>query len=157
MIYVDYNKSTIVQRAIAFFGCLIGGGIVCLLGIFGEFFEYDSLLKHGYGLFSVIFYAIVVLSAFLILSRVKYAILIAIGAELLEMLFYITNQVSSIANNSVSFLILIKLAVIFSCTQLMVKIVSFDDTPPSSRPKRQGPRPPQGRQVVRRQPPMTRR
>lgn len=147
MIYVDYRKSTIGQRAVASFGSMIGGAIVVLLGILGEFFEYDSLVKNGYSLVTIVCYAVVMFSGLLVLARVKYAVLIAVAAELIEMMFYITVQVSTTPN--VGFLLLVKVAVILCSTQLMVKIVSFDETPHSPSPaRRQGALPPQGRQSV---------
>ena len=53
MIHVNYNQSTIGQRAIAVFGNLIGGAVVVLLGILGAFFEYDSLVKEGFSLITI--------------------------------------------------------------------------------------------------------
>lgn len=63
MIHVNYNQSTIGQRAIAVFGNLIGGAVVVLLGILGAFFEYDSLVKEGFSLITIPLYAIVSLGA----------------------------------------------------------------------------------------------
>ena len=65
MIHVNYNQSTIGQRAIAVFGNLIGGAVVVLLGILGAFFEYDSLVKEGFSLITIPLYAIVSLSGLL--------------------------------------------------------------------------------------------
>ena len=154
MIHVNYELSTIGQRMIAVAGNFLGGALVLILGILGAFFEYENLAKNGFSVITIPCYAVVMFSAFLILARVKYAVLIAVGAELLELLSYITMQVTTPPN--VSFLILIKVAVIVCSTQLMVKIVSFDDAPPEARPVRRGPQPPQGR-VIRRNPPQARR
>ena len=148
MIHVNYNQSTIGQRAIAVFGNLIGGAVVVLLGILGAFFEYDSLVKEGFSLITIPLYAIVSLSGLLILARVKYAVIIAVGAELIEMMCYITEQVTTTPN--VSFLLLIKVDVIVCSLQLMVKIVSVDDNTQQPPQRPVGPQPPQGRQIPQR-------
>lgn len=150
MIQINYNQSTIGQRAVAVFGNLVGGALVVFLGILGAFFEYDSLVKEGFSIVTIPFYTIVALSGLLILARVKYAVLIAVGAELIEMMFYITEQVTTTPN--VSFLLLVKVAVIVCSLQLMVKIVSFDDNPPQPPRRPMGPQPPQARQIPQRRP-----
>ncbi len=158
MIHVNYSNSTIGQRAVAVFGNLLGGAAVVFLGILGAFFDYESLAKEGYSLITIPCYAVVLFTGLLILARVKYAVLIAVAAELIEMMCYVTMQVTT--TPTVSFLILIKVAVIVCSTQLMVRIVSYDDTPnpPAQQtPRRLGPMPPQGRQVIRRRPPENRR
>lgn len=149
MIHVDYTQSTIGQRSIAVLGNFFGGAIIIVLGILGAFFDYDSLIKYGFDLITIPCYAVVVLSSVLILMRAKYGVLIAIAAELIEMLVYITHQVTS--SPDVSFLILLKIAVIVCSTQLAMKIITFSDDPePPKRPQRQMPQVPQGRQLPQR-------
>ena len=95
MIHVNYELSTIGQRMIAVAGNFLGGALVLILGILGAFFEYENLAKNGFSVITIPCYAVVMFSAFLILARVKYAVLIAVGAELLELLSYITMQVTT--------------------------------------------------------------
>ena len=145
--YSDAVMQFIFVLAMMFFSaslCELAG----LEGILGAFFEYDSLVKEGFSLITIPLYAIVSLSGLLILARVKYAVIIAVGAELIEMMCYITEQVTTTPN--VSFLLLIKVAVIVCSLQLMVKIVSVDDNTQQPPQRPVGPQPPQGRQIPQR-------
>ena len=164
-----YHDSTLIQRMIAVGGCVIGGGIVLVLGLIGAFGESEALVRMGYGIHTIPCYAIVIACGFLILARVKFAAFIATAAAALEIVFYICVQLST--TPEVGFLILLKIAVIVCLLQLVTRIYSFEEAEndmPQALPRRTGPQPPQGRQraavpprnrqvVNRNQPPRPRR
>ncbi|MBQ9243374.1 MAG: hypothetical protein IJ165_09140 [Proteobacteria bacterium] len=124
-VYENYNNATTGRFAAAVAGCILGGGIIMFLGILGASGDYQSLPQAGYNGLTIPFYALVVISGFLLLFRVRYAILIALGAEAIEMVCYITKQMST--SPDVGILILLKLAVIVCCMQLMLQIDSFSE------------------------------
>ncbi|MBQ1925929.1 MAG: hypothetical protein II180_07430 [Proteobacteria bacterium] len=162
-IYENYLNATTGRFAAAAAGCILGGGIIMFLGILGASGDYESLPKAGYNGVTIPFYAIVMISGFLLLFRMRYAILIAIGAEAIEMVCYITKQMSTTPD--VGFLILLKFVVIVSCIQLMLQIDSFseeeeEEAPQQPMPQRLPPGAPQPRrnvQVGRGQAPRPRR
>lgn len=154
----NYHNSTMGQRMIAVGGCVLGGIVVLILGLLGAFGEYESLVRMGYGIWTIPCYAIVIACGFLILARVKYVAFIATLAAAIEIVFYVCLQLSTTPD--VGFLILLKVAVLVCQLQLVSRIYSIDeddDNPPPAR-RHVGPAAPQGRQVVNRaQPPRPRR
>lgn len=149
-LHENYRDSTLAQRMIAVGGCVLGGIIVLILGLMGAFGEYESLVRMGYGIWTIPCYAIVIACGFLILARVKYTAFIATLAAAVEIVFYICLQLST--TPEVGFLILLKVAVLVCLLQLVSRIYTFDENddapPPPRRPV--GPAAPQGRQVVNR-------
>jgi len=147
MVREDYRDSTLGQRMIAVGGCVLGGGLVLVLGIFGAVGNYSSLAASGYGVATIPFYALVVLCGFGILMRIQYALSAAFVLCMIEFVIFLTTQLSTTWD--VGFLVLLKLGVVVCCTQLMLSVVKKgDDEPPVRRDH--GPAAPQGRQVVAR-------
>ncbi|MBR4984759.1 MAG: hypothetical protein IKY83_03335 [Proteobacteria bacterium] len=162
-LYENYGNATPGRFAAAVIGCILGGGIIMFLGILGASGDYQSLPKAGYDGVTIPFYILVMVSGFLLMFRIRYAILIALGAEAIEMVCYITKQMST--TPEVGILILLKLAVIVCCTQLMLQIDSFseeeeEEAPQQPMPQRLPPGAPQPRrtaQVTRGQAPRPKR
>lgn len=124
-INVDFEQSTPVQRVIAAASCVIIGGIILILGICGAFGDSQELPKMGFNLTTVIFYGIVVLCGFLILARLKFSVLVALFAMVIEIVVYVCHQMSS--HPDVGFLVLLKGVALVGCLQLAIKIVSFSE------------------------------
>lgn len=147
-IHVDYSNSTLAQRMIAVGGCIFGGAIILILGICGATGDYETLPKHGFTMMTVPFYAIVVACGFLTLFRFKYAVIAAMLSMIIEVVLFITVQLSTTPD--VGFLIILKVAVMICCLQLAASTVSFtdDDEEDVPQPRRHvAPLPPQGRQM----------
>ena len=157
-IYENYNNSSLGQRMAAVGGCIIGGAIVLFLGLMGAFGDYETLHKMGINGWTIPFYLVIVVCGFLILMRMRYAAIVAACAGLAEIVCYVCMQLST--TPEVSFLVLLKIAVIFCSAQLCVAIYSFNDEENDEEipePRHHvGPQPPQGRQVVRHQAPLPR-
>ena len=138
---------------------ILGGLIVLVLGLMGAFGDYDSLVRMGFGVWTIPCYAIVVLCGLFIFARVKYTAAIGLLAASLEIVLYFCTQLSTTPD--VGFLILLKVAVIICLLQLAKSIYSFDEDDSSNPPpprRHVGPAPPQARRVVgRQQPPRPRR
>ena len=130
---IDFEHSTPVQRIIAAASCVIIGGIILILGIYGAFGDSQELPKMGFNMTTVIFYSIVVLSGFLILARLKYSVIMALGAMILEIVVYVCHQIST--HPDVGFLVLLKGVALVGCLQLAIRIVSFseDEEEPAQR------------------------
>lgn len=161
-LYENYENATTGRFAAAVIGCIVGGIVITILGVLGASGDYQSLPQAGFNGVTIPFYIIVTVCGFLLLLRVRYAILIALGAEAIEMICYITKQMST--TPEVGILILLKLAVIVCCTQLMLQINSFseeeEEAPQQPMPQRLPPGAPQPRrsaQVARGQAPRPKR
>lgn len=133
-INVDYEQSTSVQRVVAAASCVIVGGIILILGICGAFGDSETLPKMGFDLSTVVCYSVVVICGFLILARLSYSVIAALIAMIIEIVIYVTHQMSSTPD--VGFLVLLKGVAIVGCLQLAIKIVSFSDEPEAPAPRR---------------------
>ena len=156
-IYEDYENAPLVRRMIAVGGCVILGIIVLILAIVAASGESDSLAKAGFSGYTIPFYAIVIICGFLILSRVRYAALIASGASAIELVLYFCVQMST--HPDVPWPVFLKLIVVVCCMQLVILIDSFDEEeeepPAPARPA--GPQAPQPRHNVQRNAPRPKR
>ena len=136
----DYENSTPVQRVVAGGACVLLGAIIMLLGICGAFFDYASLAKIGFNGMTVFCYFIVVVSGIFIFARMRYALVVALGASILELILSFATQMTSTAD--VSFLGLLKIVVIGCCIFLATSVISLgDDEADDVPPQPQGPRP----------------
>lgn len=149
MFYEKYSDSSLGQRMIAVAGCVIGGAVVLLLGFLGAFADYQSLASYGFGVTTIPFYVVVVICGMGILARIPYTLPVAFGAAMIELVVYFTQQMSTTWD--VNFLVLLKLLVIVSCTQLMMTVIKTDDKAPK-QVKQIDPNIPKGRRVVQRKP-----
>ncbi len=127
----NYKLASGAQIAIASVGCMLGGAAVTALGFCGAFGGYESLEKMGYGLQTIPCYGIVVLCGLLIMLRVEYAISAAIAACAVEFAIYVGMGVMGTSSIDMSFLVMLKLAVVICCTQLLVTVKSdsLEDVP----------------------------
>lgn len=121
MLRENYRKSSLGQQMLAVAGCMLGGALVIVMGFLGEFGGYESLANSGYGLVTIPFYILVVLCGVGILLRIPYAVMAAIALCCVEMIVFLC-ECFLVKTTDVNFLFLVKIAVILSCTQLMVKI-----------------------------------
>ncbi len=136
----DYENSTPVQRVVAGGACILLGAIIMLLGICGAFFDYASLAKIGFNGMTVFCYLIVVICGVLIFARMRYALVVALGASILELVLSFATQMTSTAD--VSFLGLLKIIVIGCCIFLATSVISLGDEEEEPMPQQpQGPRP----------------
>ncbi len=148
-IHEDYENSTLIQRMIAFFGSVVGGIIIAILGVLGATGEYVNLPKYGFDIWTVPCYAIIVICGFLILARVRYATIVGIAAGGLDFICYLCMQLSTTAE--VGFLVLLKLGVIVCLLQLGVVIESFTEDAPAPVHRQLPPSmAPRGRQIPNR-------
>lgn len=160
-LHENYHNASSKQCLVAAGASILGGIIVLILGLMGAFGDYGSLVRMGFGVWTIPCYAIVVLCGLFIFARVKFAVAIALIAAALEIVLYFCTQLSTTPD--VGFLVLLKVAVIICLFQLARSIYSFDEdeddnsNPPPPR-RHVGPAPPQARRVVsRQQPPRPRR
>ena len=138
----DYENSTPTQRVVAGGACIVLGAIILLLAICGSFFDYASLVKMGFGGWTIPCYFVVMVCGVFIFARARYALVVALCAEFLEIILYFATQMTT--SPDVGFLILLKIIVIGCCIYLASSVVTFndpDDEPIQQPQQFRGPRP----------------
>ena len=157
-IYENYNNAPIMRRMIAVAGCIVLGIIIMLLSIIAAAGESELLLKGGFCWYTIPCYAIVVVCGFLILSRVRYAALVAAIVSALELVAYFCVQLST--HPEVEWPFMIKILVIVACLQLVILIDSFEEDEEEQPPAieyHRGPAAPQPRRNIQRNAPRPKR
>ena len=146
-----------MRRMIAVGGCIIFGILILILACVAAAGESESLAKAGFSTYTIPFYGVVIVCGFLILSRVRYAAIIATLVSAVELVLYFCVQMST--HPEVPWPFMIKLIVVVCCLQLVVMIDSFeeeDDAPPAPV-RRTGPGAPQPKHNINRNAPRPKR